>query len=249
MRKVVFVGSWKAHKTRTEAEAYFKELPSVSPAFQHEVILCPGYVHMQMAGDMLPSNVQLGAQDVGESGNFTGEISAAMLASYKVKYCIVGHIERRKKGETDAVINSKIKSLLAAGISPILCIGDTLQEYDANQTRTALEKQLRDCLMGVSDLSKVILCYMPIWSIGTGFYASGEYASMIADFMRKTVQKVTGNPMSGNVTILFGGQITSTNIREYLETPGIDGVMFAVAALNVRTFGEIVTTNFKPGKV
>ena len=108
---------------------------------------------------------------------------------------------------------------------------------------------MRDCLMGVKNVQDMVLCYMPIWSIGTGFYTSGEYSNIIADFMRKTAAKLTGNPMAANATIVFGGQITSTNVKEYLEAPEVDGVMFSFAALNPKDFAEIVGTEFSVRKL
>ena len=246
MRRTMFVGSWKANKSLAEAKEFFKEFTGHASRFMHETVLCPAYVHMETAMGAMPSTVKLGAQDCSQFGNgpHTGEISASMLSGFGVKYCIVGHVERRAAGETDEDINKKVKQCLAAGISPIICVGDTLAEYDNNMTRVVLEKQMRDCLVGVTAFDKLVFCYMPIWSIGTGFYASGEYANIIGDFIRKTLQKLTGNPMSANIPILFGGQITATNVREYLECPECDGVMFAVAALKPMDFASIANTKF-----
>jgi len=249
MRRTMFVGSWKTYKTsKDEVAAYLKDLPQFSGYFNptHEVILCPSFVHLDMIHNQLPANVRLGAQDCSEfgAGAHTGETTAGQLASLGVKYCIVGHVERRQAGETDQQINGKIKQCLEHNISPIVCFGETLVEYDNDQTRVVLERQMRDCFMGVRDLSKVVLCYMPIWSIGTGFYTTGEYGNIIANFMRKTAVKLTGNPMSANCPVLFGGQITTSNTQEYLETPEIDGVIFAISALEPKDFSEIITTKF-----
>jgi len=249
MRKTMFVGSWKTYKTKKdEINAFMRDLPQYSAHFNHdhEIILCPSFVHLDMVHTQLPVNVKLGAQDCSEHppGAHTGEITAEQLATFGVKYCVVGHVERRKSGETDQQINGKIKRCLENGISPIVCFGETLIEYDNDQTRIVLERQMRDCLLGVRDLQKVVLCYMPMWSIGTGFYATGEYGNIIADFMRKTAVKLTGNPMSANCTILFGGQITTSNTQEYLETPEIDGVIFAISALQPKDYAEIINTKF-----
>jgi triosephosphate isomerase len=254
MRKNMFVGSWKTYKTTVaEVRDFFKELPPYSARFRQEfeVVLCPSVVHMEAASTLMPPNIKLGAQDCSPYGGgaHTGETSAAQLAALGVKYCIAGHVERRKSGETDQQINGKVKQCLAAGISPIICFGETLIEYDNNQTRIVLERQMRDCLVGITNLENVVLCYMPIWSIGTGFYTTGEYSNIIADFMRKTAVKLTGNPMSANCTILFGGQISSSNAKEYLETPEVDGVMFATAALTPKDFAEIVNTEFSVKKL
>jgi len=249
MRKTMFVASWKTYKTTTqEVKDFLNEFPQFSAHFnpEYDVVLCPSAVHLETAHTMFPPNIALGAQDCSQyaAGAFTGETTAAQLAAFGVKYCILGHVERRKAGETDQAINAKIKQCLASGIKPIICFGETLVEYDNDQTRIVLERQMRDCLVGVTDVQKLTFCYMPIWSIGTGFYTTGEYSNIIADFMRKTAAKLTGNPMAANCTILFGGQITSSNAKEYLETPEVDGVMFAIAALKPPTFAEIVNTKF-----
>jgi len=249
MRKTMFVASWKSYKTTTqEVKEFLNEFPQYSAHFdpQYEVILCPSVVHLEAAHTMFPPNITLGAQDCSQfpAGAHTGETTAAQLATFGVKYCILGHVERRKAGETDQEINAKIKQCIAAGINPIICFGETLVEYDNDQTRIVIERQMRDCLVGVSDVSKLTFCYMPIWSIGTGFYTTGEYSNIIADFIRKTAARLTGNPMAANCTILFGGQITASNVKEYLETPEVDGVMFAIAALKPPTFAEIVSTKF-----
>ena len=249
MRKTMFVARWKTYKTDvTEVRDFLKELPQFSAKFNptHDVVLCPSFVHMETARAIMPTNVLLGAQDCSAhpSGPHTGDTSAAQLAALGVKYCIVGHVERRKDGETDQMINGKIKQCLASGISPIVCFGETLEEYDNDKTRIVIERQMRDCLTGVRDIQKLVFCYMPIWSIGTGFYTSGDYSNIIADFMRKTAVKLTGNPMAANCTILFGGQITASNAQEYLETPEVDGIMFAVSALRPRDFAEIIETKF-----
>jgi len=254
MRKNIFVASWKTYKTTVgEVRDYLQDLPSYSATFRQEfeVVLCPSVIHLEAASTIMPSNVKLGAQDCSGfgPGPHTGETSAAQLKSVGVKYCILGHVERRVAGETDQQINAKVKQCLSNGITPIVCFGETLVEYDNDQTRIIIERQMRDCLVGVSNLEDVCLCYMPIWSIGTGFYTTGEYSNIIADFMRKTAVKLTGNPMAANCTIIFGGQITSTNAKEYLETPEVDGIMFAIAALNPKDFAEIVNTQFSVKKL
>ena len=245
----MFVANWKTYKTNvSEVNEFFKELPIYSASFKQgiEIVLCPSTIHLEAVSTMKPSNVILGAQDCSQygSGPYTGETTAGQLSTVGVKYCIVGHVYKRKYGETDQMINNKIKQCLASGIAPIVCFGETLQEYDADQTRIILERQMRDCLIGIKDLQNVILCYMPMWSIGTGFYTTGEYSNIIADFMRKTAVKLTGNPMSANCTILFGGQITSGNCKEYLETPEVDGVMFSIPALKPKDFADVINVDF-----
>ena len=249
MRKTLFIADWKTYKTNvSEVNEFFKEFPIYSSTFRPEVsvVLCPSFLHMDAVRAAMPSNIILGSQDCSQYGvgPYSGHTTAGQLASVGVKYCILGHVQRRLDGMQDSTINKKVHQCLAAGITPVVCFGETLVEYDNDQTRIILERQMRDCLIGVKDMQQVVLCYMPIWSIGTGFYTTGEYSNIIADFMRKQAVKLTGNPMSANCTILFGGQITQSNAREYLECPEVDGVMFTICALNPKDFAAVVNTEF-----
>jgi len=249
MRKTLFVADWKTYKTNIkDVNDFFGEFPVYSSTFNptHEVVLCPSFLHLEAVNTIKPSNITLGAQDCSQYGvgPYSGHTTAGQLAAVGVKYCILGHVQRRLDGMTDANINKKVHQCLTNGITPIVCFGETLVEYDNDKTRIVLERQMRDCLQGVTDMQKVVLCYMPIWSIGTGFYTTGEYSNIIADFMRKQAVKLTGNPMSANCTILFGGQITQSNAKEYLETPEVDGIMFTICALNPKDFAAVVNTPF-----
>lgn len=245
-RRTLFVASWKANKRKKDVIEWMEEVQGPAAAFLHEVALCPSYPHLDLVLERLPSTIKMGAQDCSRHGMgpYTGEITASMLTDYKVEYCIVGHVERRMMGETDEIINQKIKQCLANGITPVICLGETLAEYDNNQTRVVIERQMRDGLVGIKDYDKLVLCYMPIWSIGTGFYTSGEYANLISDFMRKTMQSISGVPMVGNIPVLYGGGVTQSNAKEYLEQPDIDGLVFAVSALKVKDFSEMINTKF-----
>jgi triosephosphate isomerase len=196
---------------------------------------------------MLPPNVTLGSQDVSHQGigPYCGEIPCGLLKPFGVKYAIIGHVERRIMGEQNDRINTKIRNCLANGITPILCVGDTLHEYEANRTKEVIEKQLQECLVGVTDYTKIVIAYQPIWSIGTGFYAASELCGMIAGTIRRAVQKIGGNPMAGNFPILYAGGITAQNAQEYLQTPDIDGLMVGPTSMSPQMFSEIVTTKFE----
>lgn len=250
MRRTLFVGNWKAHFTVEEAENYFKDLPQYSGQWTHEVVLTPNFTLMQTAKHMLPPNVTLGAQDVSHYGigPYCGEIPCALLKQFNVKYAIVGHVERRIMGEQNDRINAKVKNCLANGITPIICVGDTLIEYQANQTKDVIEKQLKECLVGVTDHTKIVVAYQPIWSIGTGFYAAPELCGIICNLIRKTVQKIGGSPMSGNFPILYAGGITVNNAREYLEAMDVDGLMVGPTAMKAQVFHDIVMTRFEMKK-
>ena len=246
MRRTLIVGNWKANKTIAETEAYLKELPQFSANWKHEVVITPSFVNLETASRHMPSNVKLGAQDLSQwpSGEHNGEVTATMLRAVGVQYCIVGHVERRQMGETNTAINAKVKNCLSSDITPIICVGETLEEYNSDMTRVVLEKQIRSCLDGVKDFGKIVVAYQPVWTIGTGYYAAGDLANIIADFIRKTVQKMTGNAMSSNFPILYGGGITASNAREYLETPEVDGLMVGPTSRTPQLLNEIVMTEF-----
>jgi len=243
----MFIASWKANVNLEQARKFITEIPAVASSFEHEVILCPSFLHIDMVHKALPQTIKLGAQDASQHGMgpFTGETAAAQLAEFGVKYCLVGHVERRVMGETDEIINKKIKQLVANNIIPVMIVGENLAEYDNNQTRVVIERQLRDGLMGIKDVSKMIFAYQPAWSIGTGYYTSVDYTNIIVDFMRKTLQKVTGSPLAANVPVLYGGGITLSNAKEYLECPEVDGLMFAPNSHVASHFGNMVNTKFR----
>jgi len=248
MRKRIIIGNWKTYKTNvSEVRDYFNQVTGFAGDFHDaiEYVICPSSIHIETASETIPPFLKLGAQDCSSFGKgpYTGDTTAEQLASMGVKYCICGHVERRKYGETDELINGKVKKCIEAGITPIVCFGETLMDYDNDQTAQVIERQMRDSLRDIRDMQKVMLAYMPQWTIGTGLYTSGEYSNIIADFMRKTVVKLTGNPMAANCTIIFAGQITQNNAQEYLECPDVDGIMFAIAALQPKDFANIAKIN------
>ena len=248
-RRTMFVASWKANMgTQEQATKFFDEIAPISASFMHEVILCPNHVFIDMASKKMPHTMQLGAQDVSATGNgpHTGEITASVLSNFGVKYAIVGHMERRIAGEDDKAVNKKIKQCLAAGIRPIITVGETLAEYERNMTRVILERQLMEALDGVREYDKLIFCYQPSWSIGTGHFTSGDYTNLIMDFMRKHIQKLTGQPMAGNVPMLYGGGVTVNNAREYLEQPEVDGLMWGLNTTTAKGLADMVNLQFVP---
>ena len=249
MRRTMFVASWKANMGSIEAaKTFFDELPTYAGSFQHEVILCPSFIFMETAKARMPHTVKFGAQDCSQYGNgpYTGEITASVLANFGVKYCIVGHMERRALGDTDAVVNKKIKQCLSAGITPIIVVGENVHEYNNNMTRVIIERQIIDAMQGIKEYDKLVFCYQPAWSIGTGQFTSAEYANLIVDFMRKTIQKTSGQPLAGNVPILYGGGVTLSNMKDYLEQPEVDGVMFGVNTTTAKALNDMVSVKFVP---
>jgi len=250
MRKTLFVASWKANMAWDAAPAFLTEFKNVAPGFKHEVVLCPSYPHLGLVSANLPDNVKLGGQDVSRygAGPYTGEVPASMLASIGAKYCIVGHCERRIIGEDDATINKKVKNLLFSGITPMVGVGENLIEYENDQTRIVVERQMRDVMEGNKEWTKVVWCYQPAWSIGTGKHCTPDYTSLIIDFMRKTLQRLSGLPLAGNVQILYGGGVSISNATGYLNEPQCDGIMFGIGATSVKSFADMVTVKFTERK-
>ena len=161
MRRTLFVCNWKSNKTIAETEEFLSELPQFSSGWQHEVVLMPSYMGLSTASQKLTGDVKLGAQDVSHLGKgaLCGDIPAELLKSVGVKYCIVGHVDRRMMGESNDRLNLKLKQCIAQEIVPVLCIGETLSEYESNRSREVIEKQLKECLVGVTDFTKIVIAY------------------------------------------------------------------------------------------
>jgi len=247
MRRTLFVGNWKANKTIAETEEYFSQLPMYAAGWQSEVVITPSFLSLDMAARKITPNVKLGAQDVSHlgMGAYSGEIPAALLKSIGVKYCIVGHVERRAMGETNDRINLKVKNCIDHGIVPILCVGENLAEYESNKAHDVIERQLREGLVGVRDVENIVIAYQPSWSIGTGHQVPPEYVGIIAEFIRKAVKNFTGHATAVNFTLLYGGAISASNAQAFLETPDVDGLMVGGTSLKPSSLSEIVSTKFK----
>jgi triosephosphate isomerase len=191
------------------------------------------------------TNIRLGAQDLSEhtSGAYTGEISAGMLRELYVRYVIVGHSERRMHfKEDDEMINRKTKAALAAEIKPIVCVGETLPEREANQWKKVIENHVTTALAGLTekDLADVVLAYEPVWAIGTGKTATPEQAEEVHQFIRKHLGKLFTNAAAQRVRIQYGGSVKPENARELLSKPDIDGALVGGASLDARGFTAII---------
>ena len=246
MRKTLFVGNWKSTKNVAETEEYFRELPQYISKWKHDVVLMPSFICLDVARRFNLPDVKLGAQEISHlgTGACSGDIPASSLKSLGVKYCLVGHVDRRAMGESNDMINKKLHNCLAESIIPILCIGETLQEYENNRTREVIEKQLRECLVGVNNIENIVIAYQPIWSIGTGHVVNTEYIGLICEYIRKIVVSI-GNAVSAGFTLLYGGgPITSQTAKGFLEMPEVDGLMMTLASYKPSTLTEVVTTEF-----
>ncbi|MDD8019474.1 MAG: triose-phosphate isomerase, partial [Bacteroidota bacterium] len=222
MRKKVIAGNWKMNNDVFQTTELINGIKSVVSSTQSTVIVCPPFTSLVVAQQLLKeSSIKLGAQDVSlyDSGAYTGEISLAMLKSVGCEYVIVGHSERRQyHTETDAIINQKAKKVLAGGLLPIICIGETLDEREKNITDRILTTQTKGVLAGLSssDVEKSIVAYEPVWAIGTGKTATKEQAEEAHQLIRKVISQIYSWAMAEKVVIQYGGSVKPDNAKELL---------------------------------
>jgi triosephosphate isomerase (TIM) len=245
MRTPFIAGNWKMNKTVTEAVALVEELKtSVGGVGGVDVAVCPAFVALTAVKTALAgSSIKLGSQNAyfEPKGAYTGEVSVSMLAGL-VDYVIVGHSERRQIfGETDQMVNRKVQAVLANGLLPILCMGETLAENEAGQTEAVLERQTREGLanVGEADIVKVTIAYEPIWAIGTGRAATTADAQNRCAFIRAQLRAKYG-AAADRVRIQYGGSVTPANAKELLSQPDVDGALVGGASLKTADFTAIV---------
>jgi triosephosphate isomerase (TIM) len=246
MRKPIIAGNWKMNKTSKEAAQLIIGLRDKVAKADCEVVICPPFTALALAVTLVEgTNVKVGAQNMHfeENGAFTGEISPVMLKEIGVEYVILGHSERRQFfGETDELINKKLKSAYIYGLTPILCCGETLEEREAEKTFEVLTNQLSKDLvdMDSSKLEKMIIAYEPIWAIGTGKTATAKDANDVIKFIRDKVREMFGNKAAEEVRIQYGGSVKPSTIKEQMAQSDIDGALVGGASLNVEDFSGIV---------
>jgi triosephosphate isomerase len=235
------------NKTPAETTALIKSLiPLVADVDSVDIVVCPPFVDLAAAKEALAgSNIALGAQNMHyeESGAYTGEVSPGMLLALGVEYVILGHSERRQYfGETDEGVNKKVKVALKAGIKPIVCVGETLEERESGITAEVVCKQTKLALLGLSaeEAAGIIIAYEPIWAIGTGKTATAEDANDTIGAIRDAVKQVYGGKTAGAVRIQYGGSMKPSNASELMKKPEIDGGLIGGAALKAEDFAGIV---------
>lgn len=246
MRRPVIAGNWKMHMTASETEVLINQLKSgLAEAGDVEIVVCPPFTALAGAcARLMGTGIQVGGQNMHweEKGAFTGEISAPMLKDLGCSHVILGHSERRTLfGETDEGINLKLKTALKAGLTPILCVGETLEEKEQDVTQAVVRRQLEGALQDIEywDLVKIIVAYEPIWAIGTGLTATPEDAQNVIAFIR-TVLGNSYSEAADEVRILYGGSVKPSNIAGLMKKPDIDGALVGGAALNAESFAGIV---------
>ncbi|HEX6208323.1 MAG TPA: triose-phosphate isomerase [Actinomycetota bacterium] len=250
-RRPIIAANWKMHKTHLEAIETVQKLSyllEVADTERVEVVICPPFTALRsvqtvISSDRLP--FRIGAQDVHweEKGALTGEVSPPMLAALDCAYVIVGHSERREHfGETDADVARKARAALAAGIVPIVCVGETLEERDAGRTEEKVTRQVREGLAKVPPdrAGELVLAYEPIWAIGTGRAATPQDAGEVIAAIRATLASAFSDEASRAVRIQYGGSVKAGNIREFMAHPEVDGALVGGASLDPEELALIV---------
>lgn len=244
MRVPVIAGNWKMNTMVGEAVELVKAMRDELDKVKNvEKIICPPFISLASVRELLEgSSVKLGAQNLyfAEKGAYTGEISPVMVADL-CEFVIIGHSERRQYfNETGEIVNKKIGAALKAGLKPVLCIGERLEENEAGQTEEVVFEQLNSSLAGINDLGGLILAYEPIWAIGTGKAATGEQANKTIAFIRRSVARMYGDGTAQETRILYGGSVNAVNTGEFMRQPDIDGALVGGASLKAAEFLSIV---------
>lgn len=247
MKKPFIAGNWKMYKTVDEATNLVGTIKAgLHTASDCQVVICPPFVTLPGVAKLLQdTRIELGAQNMHPEteGAFTGEISPMMLKDIQCRYVILGHSERRQYfGEKDAFIRDKVVTALKYSLIPILCVGETLQERDANRQFEVVKAQIENCLSGVSkeDAAKVVIAYEPIWAIGTGRTATPEQAEQIQSYIRRLLKETYGEDVATKIPILYGGSVKPDNIATLIKKPNVDGALVGGASLKGESFTQIV---------
>jgi triosephosphate isomerase (TIM) len=246
MRKRIVAGNWKMNTTLTEAVELARAIKDLVKDNSVEVVLCPPFTNLSAVSDVLQDSIiGLGGQNMywEESGAFTGEASAEMLKSVGCGYVILGHSERRQYfGETEETVNKKVKKALAAGLTPIVCVGELLKQRKAGKTESVVEEQVKGCFAGISkkDAQKTIIAYEPVWAIGTGVVATPQQAQDVHKFIRDIIVELYDEELASGLRIQYGGSMKPGNAAELLAQPDIDGGLIGGASLDPESFLGII---------
>lgn len=248
MRKTVIAGNWKMNNDLKGSEKLIVDLKNIlqGEKIKCDVIICPSFTSLSEASKLVSGSViKLGAQNMyfEESGAYTGEVSASMLKSAGCEYVILGHSERRTIfGESDEVINKKIKKALSAGLKPIFCVGELLEERENGTTNDVIKRQLLKGLEGISvdEMKNIIVAYEPVWAIGTGKTASPAQAQEVHEFIRDLIEINFSLETANDITIQYGGSVKPDNAEELLSQNDIDGALVGGACLKADSFLGII---------
>ena len=232
------------NNTASEGVALVKAIAPLVTEATCDVVVCVPAIDIPAVSEALKgTNIRLGAENVhfAEKGAYTGEISAAMLKEYGVEYVIIGHSERRQYfGETDETVNKRTLTALNAGLTPIVCVGETLEERETGKTEAVLHRQLEEGLKGVEDITKLVVAYEPVWAIGTGKTATAAQANETIGYIRKTLGELFCEKCAAKVRIQYGGSMNAGNCKELMAQEEIDGGLIGCASLKAPDFSAIV---------
>ena len=248
MRLPLIVGNWKMYKTVHEAVVFAKELrPLVKDALGVEIVVAPPFTAVHAVAEALRhANVLVAAQTIcwEREGAFTGEVSAGMVKEAGAEFVIIGHSERRRLfGETDATVNRKILAATSAGLTPIVCIGETLEEREKDETLAVLDRQIKNGLdaLTADHIADLVIAYEPVWAIGTGRVATTSQAQEAHQHIRARLRQWFGAEAAERCHVLYGGSVKPDNIEGLMREPDVDGALVGGASLDVGGFAEIVT--------
>ena len=249
MRKPIIAGNWKMNKTPAEAKELVAALVETVKDAECDVVVCVPATNFAAVKEAAEgSNIKLGAQNVhfAASGAYTGELSADMLKACGVEYVVIGHSERRQYfGETDKTVNLRTKAAVAAGIVPIICVGEMKDEREAGYTDILVEYQTLMALHGLTndEIKEVVIAYEPVWAIGTGLTATDEQANETIGVIRKAIERKYGKDVADAVRIQYGGSMNPKNVKGLMAQPEIDGGLIGGASLKAPDFAKVVCYN------
>ena len=246
-RKTIIAGNWKMNMTASDTKKFADDIKAIMPRAKWcDVVVCVPFVNIPAALKAFKDlRISVGAQNMfyEKSGAYTGEVSADMLKDLGVKYVIIGHSERRQYfGETDFTVNKKVLAALEAGLHPIICVGESLEQRELGITMELIALQVKSALAGVpaEKMRHVVIAYEPLWAIGTGKTATAEQANEVNEEIRTVIRKLYGARVARSVTILYGGSMNAKNAAELLAQPDVDGGLIGGASLKPEDFNIII---------
>ncbi len=247
MRRPVIAGNWKMYKTIDQTRAYFERFrPLVAHSTHCDIVICPTFVNLEAAVAMVQgTRIEIGGQNLfwAKEGAFTGEISAGMLRAVGCQWVLIAHSERRQYfGETDETACKKTVAAIEAGLRPVVCIGEVLEERESGQTNLVLQTQIRGSIAPISaeEFAKIVIAYEPVWAIGTGKTATPEIAEDAHRVIRKEIERHYGSKAAAECPILYGGSVKPDNIHRLMQQENIDGALVGGASLDPEAFAAIV---------
>ena len=242
--KTLIAANWKMNTNLSEAQQLTRDLlSSINNDAHVETVICPPFVYLQEISNLLKGKpIKVGAQNVyfEEKGAYTGEGASGMLSDF-CEYVIIGHSERRQFfGDTNEIVNKKLRSVIEHELTPILCVGENLDERENGDAENVVGAQLEESLSGIQKTVNLVVAYEPVWAIGTGKAATSDIAEDIMRFIRSKLAAIYDNPFADNITLLYGGSVTADNVKDYLSQANINGALVGGASLDAQKFQDII---------